>query len=93
MAEIETYGDLFPIEETLCNTCKFRLSRTLIPLDLDNFNINEADLKEMDLEEGSDVAVEQHTCLIVGEDMDYIVATCNKYIPDDIDSLIRHDVF
>ena len=93
MVEINTYGDLFPIEETLCNTCKFRLSRTLIPLNLDNFNISEADLKEMDLEEGSDIAVEQHTCLIIGEDMDYIVTSCNRYTPNDDNNLIRHDVF
>ena len=93
MTDIKTYGDMFPIEETLCNTCKYRLSRTLIPLDLENFNLDEAALKELGLEEDSDIAVEQHTCLIIGEDMDYLVATCNKYEPTEDSTLFKHDIF
>ena len=90
MSEIEQFGELFPIEDTLCNTCRFRLSRTLIPLNLDTFNIDVDVIKEIG--EGNEIAVEQHTCLIIGEDMDYIVHQCNKYESSDEVTIFKHDL-
>ena len=89
MSNIETYGELFPLEKTLCNSCKYRLSRAFIPLNLDNLDIDEDALKE--LEEVGDIAVEEHTCLIIGEDMDYLVVSCNKFEPNNDITIFKHD--
>ena len=92
MSDVAIYGELFPIEDTLCNNCKHRLSRALIPLDYEKFNIDDAVLEEIN-PEGNEIVVEQHTCLIVGEYMDYIVAYCNRFEPEEgSHPLFKHDI-
>jgi len=80
MDNIETYyGEVFPIEETICKDCIYRMSRMIIPLDPESFGIDEEDLEDMGLKEDEDIIMEQHTCLITGQDMDFLVKACTKY--------------
>ncbi len=78
MDNVKHYGDLFPLDETICKECVHRLSRVIVPLDLEDFFLEE-DLKEMNLEDEEEVMVEQHTCLKTNQDMDYLVQECNQF--------------
>ena len=71
-----TYTGPFPLKNTLCKDCSKRFSRIIVPLDYESYGI---DLDEYDLEEGEDLLVEQHMCLISREDLDGIVKKCNHY--------------
>ena len=77
MAEI--YNSNFPIDETICKDCVFRMSKLITPVDLESFGLNEEDLEDIDIEDGEDLLIEQHTCLISHSDMDYIVKSCNHF--------------
>lgn len=77
--EVYSYGDIFPLEDTICLNCAFRMSRVIVPLDPDSFGITDEDIRDMDLEDEEDIMVEQHTCLVIQQDMDYVVRECNHY--------------
>ncbi len=79
MAEINTHGDLFPMDETVCKNCAYRMSRFVVPLDLEDFGISEDDMKDIELTDNDEIMLEQHTCLIIQEDMDYIVRECTHF--------------
>ncbi len=79
MTEINTHDDLFPIDETICRVCVYRMSRLIVPLELDDFGISEEDLKDIELNDDDEVMVEQHTCLVIQEDMDYLVRECTHF--------------
>jgi hypothetical protein len=79
MTEINTHGDLFPIDETICKVCAYRMSRLIIPLELDDFGISEEDLKDIELNDDDEIMIEQHTCLIVQEDLGYLVKECTHF--------------
>ena len=69
----------FPLDDTLCKDCIYRMSRVITPLDPEDFGISDADLEEMGLDEDEELMVEQHTCLISNTDMDYLVRECSHY--------------
>jgi hypothetical protein len=75
----EIYSDNFPLEETICRNCVYRVSRLITPIDPESFGLTEEDVEEMDIPEGHDIMVEQHTCMILQSDMDYIVKDCNHF--------------
>lgn len=77
MAEI--YSDNFPLNETICKDCAFRLSRLVSPIDPASFGISEEDLIAMDISENEEINIEAHTCLIANSDMDYIVKDCSHF--------------
>jgi len=80
MADIRTFDDLFPLDETLCRECSFRMSRSLLPLDLDSFGLDDVTLKEIGIDAtDEEVIVEQHICLISQQEMDYLVKTCTHF--------------
>lgn len=78
MDNVKHYGNLFPLDETICKECIHRLSRIIVPLDLDDFFIEE-DLNKMGLDDGESVAVEQHACLKTNQDLNYLVQECNHF--------------
>jgi hypothetical protein len=80
----------FPIDETLCKDCIFRVSRAFIPLDYESYGL---DINDFDLEEGEPLEIEQHVCLITMQDMDYVVKECNKFSAGDEDSLLHNNIF
>jgi hypothetical protein len=79
MTEINTYGDMFPLDETICKYCIHRMTRLLVPMDLEDYGLDEENLKAMDLTEEDEIMLEQHTCLIIHQDMDYLVRECNHF--------------
>ncbi len=79
MTDINTHSNLFPMDETICKVCSYRMSRLVVPLELDDFGISEEDLKDIELNDDDEIMVEQHTCLIIQEDMDYLVRECTHF--------------
>lgn len=70
------HADDFPIEDTMCRDCEHRMSKLVVPIDLETFGIEE---DEYDLEEDEELQVEIHTCLVLGQDMDFVVRECTHY--------------
>lgn len=88
---MSTYTDqMFPLEDSICLTCANRLSRVFIPLDYSSYGI---DLDDFDLEEGEPLEIEQHTCMVLNQDLDCVVSTCNKYIDASSTNLLNNYVF
>lgn len=78
----------FPLEDTLCRNCVHRLSKTIIPINYEDFGIDVEDLENPD----DEIEIEQHTCLKTGQDMDYLVMSCSKYKEDGPGGLLRHSI-
>lgn len=72
----EKYSGVFPLEDSLCLNCNNRFSRTMIPLDYEVFNIN---VEDFDLEDGEDLFIEQHICLVSQEDLEGMVTECSHF--------------
>jgi len=81
----------FPIEESLCFTCKHLVSRVLVPIDPEAMGL---DRDDFDLEDDEELVVEQHTCTALMQDMDFIVLECTKYEDAEKgkEKLFRHDL-
>ncbi len=79
MSDPGTNGYFFPMNETLCRSCHNRMYRLVVPLDIADFGLDEDDILSMDLDEGYDILIEQHTCLVLQQDMDYLVKECSHY--------------
>ena len=92
MADLTIKGPLFPLQDSLCNNCKYRISRALIPLDLETFGLTEESLEELDIEEDETLIIEQHSCIVLQEDMDYIVQECNHYQPNKGNGLFLNNI-
>lgn len=78
----------FPLDQTLCMDCEYRLSKVIIPLDYDDFDIDIDALEDPD----EDIEISQHSCLKTGQDMNYLVIECSKYTPEKKGNLLRHDI-
>jgi hypothetical protein len=74
----ETTEGVFPLEDSLCLTCYHRFSRVFIPLNYADYDIN---INDFDLAEGEPLEIEQHTCMVLNQDLDCVVSQCNKYRP------------
>ena len=83
----------FPLDETICKHCAFRMSKVITPVDPEAFGLTEEDLEELNLAEDEDIDVEQHTCLISHQDMDYIVKDCNHFKDVDEQSFFIHNPY
>lgn len=68
--------DEFPLEDSLCYGCAFRMSKTVVPIDLETFGLNEEDYG---IDDDEELQLEIHTCLILEQDMDYVVRACSHY--------------
>lgn len=82
---------MFPLEDSLCYKCAHRCSRVFIPLDYESYGIN---LDDFDLEDDEPLEIEQHTCLILNQDLDCVMTECSKFLDvDDQSRLITNFVF
>jgi len=54
------------------------MSKLVVPIDLETFGIEE---DEYDLEEDEELQVEIHTCLVLNQDMDFVVRECSHFSP------------
>lgn len=89
----EIYSDNFPMNETICKDCAFRMSRVITPIDPEDFGLTEEDMDEIALEVGECILIERHTCMIDQSDMDYIVRDCNHFRDMKAGSLILNDIY
>lgn len=89
--DVEVYTQEFPIEDSLCFTCKHRLSRVLSPMDPESMGI---DLDEVELDDEENLIIEQHVCTATMQDMDFIVLACSRYEDTrrEPNTLFRHDL-
>lgn len=87
------YNPLETLEGALCVDCIHRVSRLIEPM-TDEFIDYVMDKMGVDeLDDDVDLLVEQHMCLITGEELDGIVHDCNKYCPSASRSIIRENIF
>ena len=70
---------LFPLDDTLCKNCVNRMSRELNPIDLEDFDLDLSENDVEDIDNGEELIVEEHTCLILNQDMFYIVKSCTHF--------------
>lgn len=87
------YGELFPIKDTICKDCVHRISRIIVPLDPDTFGLDEEILDDMGIGENEDVIIEQHTCLISQQDMDYLVKECTQFRDKNDGALFKNNPY
>ena len=73
------YEDL--LESSICLKCRHLVSRTIIPIDYEEFGLQEEDFNGEEDEDVKidDVAMIHNTCIILNMDLGHIVMTCNKF--------------
>ena len=76
---VVNYEDL--LENSICLKCKHLVSRSIIPVDYEEFGLQEEDFNYEEDEEINidDVVMIHNTCVILNMDLGHIVMTCNKY--------------
>lgn len=81
MSDIYGYSEDFPMEETLCKNCIFMMSRVITPINLETFGLDESTVSKIIEETSEDdiVQIEQHTCLVNQQDMDFVVLDCSHF--------------
>ena len=92
MGDLTVKGLLFPMEDSLCKDCKFRMSRVLLPLDLEEFGLTEEELENIGVNEDDKVVVENHCCMALQEEMSYVVYECNQYKCNKPNKLFFNDI-
>ena len=94
MVDLSVKGTLFPLKESKCYNCIYRVSRALLPLDLEEFGLTSEHLDKLGIDENEEtIIVEQHSCLVLQEDMDYIVYECNFHKLTKENSLLLNSLF
>lgn len=77
MSEPDIYDDWeLSLDDSLCFNCENRFSRSLIPLDYEDFGI---DIDEFELPEGEELILEQHICLVSKADLEGVITECSHY--------------
>ena len=87
------YNPLETLEGSLCASCIHRVSRLIEPM-TEEFIDYVLDKMGVDsVEDDVELLVEQHMCLITGDELDGIVHNCNKYVSSTSRSIIRENIF
>ena len=89
----QIHDEDFPLDETICKNCIYRMSKLITPIDPEEFGLSEEYLDQLDLEDDESIAIEQHTCLINYQDMDYIVMECNHFRSIESESFFRNNPY
>lgn len=91
MNDIYVYGETFPLDFSMCKNCTHLLSRVIVPTDIESFGIDEEMIKDWDIPDDEDIILLQHTCLVLQQDMDYIVKECSHF--EDVNNLFKTKPF
>ena len=78
-------NELLLIEGSVCVNCVHRISRTVIPLDYEDYGI---DRDAIVLPDGTEAPIIHNVCMQLNMDLDHIVLNCNKF-DDHRKNLIR----
>jgi hypothetical protein len=65
-----------PLEGSLCLSCKYRISRVIIPFNETEYGI---DRELMDIDDDVDIIYEHHLCEETAIELDHVVMECNRY--------------
>ncbi len=80
---IVDYDDV--LSTSICLHCKYLVSRTIVPVNYEDFGLSFDEIKEeveeMEGEayEADEIAILHNTCNILHMDLGHIVLTCNKF--------------
>ena len=69
-------NELRIIEGSVCCNCKHLMTRTFIPIDYDDF---EMDRSELLMEDGTETPIIHMMCTLACMDLDFIVLNCSRY--------------
>lgn len=69
-------NELSHIDGSLCISCEHMISRTIFPMNYEDFGINAEDLTMPD---GTETPIVHVVCIKLNMDLDHIVLNCNKY--------------
>lgn len=69
-------NELLLIEGSLCTHCTHMISRTVLPLDYENYGI---DKEEIVLPDGTEAPIIHTVCIKLNMDLDHVVLNCNKF--------------
>lgn len=69
-------NELLLIEGSLCVQCTYIISRTIVPLNYEDYGINK---DEIILEDGTEAPIIHNVCTKLNMDLDHIVLNCNKF--------------
>lgn len=67
---------------SICIPCVYRMSRIVSPFNFDYYEFSDDELDEIERlknEDGTDVLIEEHTCLLLKTLLDCEVLECNYY--------------
>lgn len=70
------FYDGFPMEKALCNNCIYKFTRIVELIDPEDI---EDVLEALDIDDGRDVVIERHVCLVNYQDIDSIVIECSHF--------------
>lgn len=80
-------NELCLIEGSICVQCIHRISRTIIPLNYEDYGLVPEDII---LPDGTEAPIVHNGCKELGMDLDHIVLNCNKF-DRDIKTVFRSD--
>ena len=69
-------SDVDPMDGSLCRDCAYMFSRSIVPFDYEEYDI---DPNDFDLKDGEEIVLGQHICLVSDQVLDCTVLQCNKY--------------
>lgn len=87
------YNPLDTLEDSMCVNCVHRITRLIEPMTEDFIEYVLDKMGVDEFEDDAELLIEQHRCIITGEDIDGIVHSCNKYAPLASTFLIRENIF
>lgn len=65
-----------------CSNCVHRLTRVIEPVTREDIDYY-CSLVDIEADDAYDLFIEQHKCLLTGEDLDGIIIDCSKFEPSD----------
>jgi hypothetical protein len=68
------------LQNSKCRNCVHRLTRVIEPITAEDIEYY-CSLVDMEMDDDYDLFIEQHKCLLTGEDLDGIIVDCSKFEP------------
>jgi len=87
------YNPLETLEGSLCASCIHRVSRLIEPMTEEFIDYVLDKMGEEGIDDDVELLVEQHMCLVTGDELDGIVHDCNKYTSSASSSIIRENIY
>lgn len=66
-------------KQSICFSCEYLISRVIVPVDCDEFDMTEEDAQGLLDDNGNFIPIQHNTCAMLGLDLTYVVLQCNKF--------------